>query len=96
WHSIALKSDGTVWAWGGNWAGQLGDGSYKSSNIPIKTKELSGIIAISCGGQHNLALKSDGTVWAWGINDKGQLGIGDAKNQQIPIRIPGLNNIVAI
>src|SRR2546428_613650 len=75
-HSLALKSDGTVWAWGMNLYGQLGDGTNTGSNVPVQVSSLTGIIAIGGGYGHSLALKSDGTVWAWGYNSTGQLGNG--------------------
>jgi alpha-tubulin suppressor-like RCC1 family protein len=75
-HSLALKSDGTVWAWGLNDSGQLGDGSIIKKTVPTQVKNLTGVIAIAAGGYHSLALKSDNTVWAWGANDDGQLGDG--------------------
>ena len=71
-HSLALKSDGTVWAWGRNTEGQLGDGTIINKNIPTKITSLSGIIAIAGGEYHSFAIKNDGTVWAWGRNNEGQ------------------------
>jgi alpha-tubulin suppressor-like RCC1 family protein len=67
-HSLALKSDGTIWAWGENYDGQLGNGTTISSDIPVRVKELNGIVAVAAGDFHSIALKSDGTVWAWGEN----------------------------
>ncbi len=75
-HSLALKSDGAVWAWGWNFSGQLGNGTDLDSSIPKKVSNLTDVIAIAAGGEHSLALKSDGTVWAWGDNTSGQLGNG--------------------
>ena len=65
-HSLALKSDGTVWAWGWNGYGQLGDGSTTNRLTPVPVSGLTGVVAIAGGDYHSLALKSDGTVWAWG------------------------------
>lgn len=88
-HSLALKEDGTVWAWGNNAFGQLGNnnaGSEGGSSTPVqvcsKKGEMPGhcagylnnVVAIAAGGYHSLALKKDGTVWAWGSDAFGQLG----------------------
>jgi alpha-tubulin suppressor-like RCC1 family protein len=64
-HGLALKSNGTIWSWGANANGQLGDGSYTGRNVPVQVSNLSGVTAIAGGDNHSLALKSDGTVWAW-------------------------------
>ncbi len=77
-HTVALRKDGTVWAWGCNGYGQLGDGTQESQNtaIQIAPCTLSGVIAVSAGGRHSMALRDDGTVWTWGQNFYGQLGDG--------------------
>jgi alpha-tubulin suppressor-like RCC1 family protein len=54
-HSLALKGDGTVWAWGSNSDGQLGDGTTANRNTPVQVKNLSGVQAIAAGAQHCLA-----------------------------------------
>lgn len=72
-HSIALKSDGTVWNWGHNGFGQLGDGTTVQKNTPIQVSGLTNIIAVDKAGWFSVALKSDGTVWTWGGNNYGQL-----------------------
>jgi alpha-tubulin suppressor-like RCC1 family protein len=101
-HSLALKSNGTVWAWGKGQSGQLGDGNfYSTGNLgvatPVQVIGLTNVTAIAAGGIHSLALKADGTVWAWGDNQSGQLGngiffIGEAA----PVQVIGLSKIVAI
>ena len=73
-HSLALKSNGTVWAWGRNNYGQLGIGTISDKKTPAQVSGLGSVIAIAAGTFHSIAIKSDGTVWSWGINEDGQLG----------------------
>ena len=95
-HSLALKSDGTVWAWGYNGGGELGNGTYTDNNTPVEVNGLSGVTAIAGGGFHGLALKSDGTVWAWGYNVSGQLGNGTNTTSNTPVQVSGLSGVAAI
>lgn len=76
-HTLALKHNKTVLAWGINDNGQLGDGTLNQRNSATQVQDLTDIEAIVAGGYHSLALKSDGTVWSWGDNDFGQLGDGN-------------------
>lgn len=76
-HSVALLSNGTVMSWGSNEEGQLGSGSKAlKSTIPVAAKALTGVTAISAGGEFTLARLSNGTVMAWGAGAEGQLGNG--------------------
>jgi alpha-tubulin suppressor-like RCC1 family protein len=80
-HTLALKEDGTVSAWGDNFFGELGDGTNGAkadSPEPVRVKDLEGVRAVEGGGSFSLALKEDGTVWAWGYNQDGELGNGAA------------------
>lgn len=95
-HSMALKSDGTVWAWGSNIYGQLGNATTTSTNTPVQTLLLNNVVAISAGGWHSVALKNDGTVWTWGWNMDGQLGDGTTTDRSIAAQVNGLSNIVQI
>ncbi len=97
-HRLALKSDGTVWAWGWNAYGQLGNGttSTTETTIPNQVSRLSGMVAIAAGYYHSVALKSDGTVWAWGRNDQGQLGDSSGTDQYTPVEVSGLTDVIAI
>jgi alpha-tubulin suppressor-like RCC1 family protein len=80
--TMALKSDGTLWGWGTNWNGQLGDGTTTNRNIPTQeSTRATDWTAIDAGGQHSVALKSDGTLWAWDDNHYGQLGDGTTTNK---------------
>jgi alpha-tubulin suppressor-like RCC1 family protein len=110
-HVLALKSDGTVWAWGtNNWTGACGpgmgrlgivDGSNSpvtDESVPTQIPTLTNVIQVSSGDGHSAVLKSDGTVWTFGANACGQLGNGDNSNapQYQPVQVPGLTNVVWI
>ncbi|MFC5471295.1 immunoglobulin-like domain-containing protein, partial [Cohnella suwonensis] len=82
---MALKSDGTLWAWGDNDYGQLGDGTTTRRYTPVQV--LSGVQAIAAGARHSLALKSDGTLWAWGDNSVGDLGDGTTIDRHTPVQV---------
>lgn len=95
--SLLVSADGTVWAWGHNGYGQLGDGTYDDKYNPIKVHKLSGVKAVAAGqGRHLLALKDDGTVWSWGYGYYGQLGNGSSGPYayfNTPAEVSNLNNI---
>jgi alpha-tubulin suppressor-like RCC1 family protein len=91
-HSLALRSDGTVWAWGfRNDYGLRGVGE-----TPAQVSGLTGVVAVASGADDGLALRSDGSVWGWGSNESGQLGVGDTANRLTPVHVGGLTNVVAI
>jgi len=94
--TVALRNDGTVWAWGYNVGGELGDGTHTNRNVPVQVRDLTGITAISAGELHTLALRNDGTVWAWGKNYYGQFGDGTTANSDTPVQIMGLTDVKAI
>lgn len=95
-HNLALRSDGTVWAWGWNGVNQLGNGTSTDAYTPVQVSGLTNVVAISGRGYHCLALKSDGTVWAWGYNQYGQLGNGSTSSPLVPAQVLGLTNPAAI
>jgi alpha-tubulin suppressor-like RCC1 family protein len=82
-HTVVLKNDGTVWAWGLNSTGQLGDGTNTDSNIPVTASGLTGGTRVAAGIGYAVALKNDGTVWAWGNNSNALLGIGWTQVQSL-------------
>ena len=89
-HTVALKADGTLWAWGDDTKGQLGDGSAASSqSAPVKIGTDTNWTAVAAGDFHTLALKSDGSLWAWGDNSDFQVGNGAVVPgiQAVPVRI---------
>jgi hypothetical protein len=105
-HALALRSDGTVWAWGLNGPGALGDDTTDYRSVPVQVRDpndpsgyLHNVTAIAAGkwDYFSLALKSDGTVWAWGSNYYGELnGTHDMEAHPCPVQVPNLQNIVAI
>ena len=100
-HSLALATDGTIYAWGKNEYGQLGNDSTTNSPVPVAVKTagtpMDGktIIQIHAGYEHSLALASDGTVYAWGRNNSGQLGKNDATDTHIPAAVQTLGTPMA-
>lgn len=91
-HSLALKNDGTVWAWGDNFYGQLGDGTLIGKSAPMQLSSLDNITAIGTGERHSFAIRNDGTLWAWGWNGNGQLGVdlNFSSYQSTPVSVPAL------
>jgi alpha-tubulin suppressor-like RCC1 family protein len=95
-HSMALKSDGTVWTWGENNSGQLGDGTTIDRGTPTQVSALTDVTRITAGQHVSYALRSDGTLWAWGANDYGQLGNGTTTDSPIPVQVTGLSDVVSV
>jgi len=95
-HAIALRPDNTVWTWGFNYAGQMGDGTRRDRPNPIIIPGLSDVTSIAAGYGHTVALKEDGTVWAWGDNRNGQLGLGDRRDRGVPTQVTRLSDVIAI
>jgi hypothetical protein len=86
-HSLATKTDGTLWSWGYNLFGGLGQNNTTSYSSPVQIPGTTWS-SISAGGQHSLATKTDGTLWAWGLNS-GSLGQNNNTNYSSPVQIPG-------
>ena len=88
-HALGIKSDGTLWAWGDNMFGELGDGSANESNAPEQIGTRTNWVDIATGAYFSLGITSDGKLWAWGINGVGQLGDGTANPSLVPEQIIG-------
>ena len=73
-HTVAVRSDGTLWGWGANGTGQLGDGTTHDRLEPVRVRSGSDWRAVAAGEAHTVGLRTDGTLWAWGLNNHGQLG----------------------
>lgn len=95
-HTIALKADGTVVAWGDNATYQLGNLKNTVSTVPVQIPELSGVTKIAAGDNHNVALKANGTAWVWGENAANQLGDLTNVNRYAPTIVYGVTGVVDI
>ncbi len=95
-HVLAIKGDGTLWAWGGNANGQLGNGTTTDKKIPTQIGTASNWASISAGNNYSMAIKTDGTLWAWGYNVDGQLGNGTTTNKTQPTQIGTATNWASV
>ena len=94
-HTIALKADGSLWAWGSNVLGQVGNGGQSNVSMATRIGMDNDWVTIAAGDFHNLAIKEDGSLWSWGYNEYGQLGDGTKTDRRTPVRI-GLDNDWAV
>jgi hypothetical protein len=102
-HSIAVKSDGTVWTWGSSYeGGKLGDGTtFDDAATPVQVKDetgtgfLTNALSVAGGDDHTLAVMKDGTVRAWGYNGAGQLGDGTFADKSLPVQVK-VNGVKAV
>lgn len=99
-HSLALKSDGTVWAWGGNASGQLGDGTTTQRTSPVQVLGLVGVTGLAGGDAFSVAVQRDGasggTAWTWGANTLGQLGDGSTVSRSVAVKVQGVTGIAQV
>ncbi|MDY7033888.1 MAG: hypothetical protein SVY10_18495, partial [Thermodesulfobacteriota bacterium] len=85
-HTVGIKADGSLWAWGRNNYGQLGDGTTAYKNTPTQIGTDTDWSYLAAGGYHTVGIKADGSLWAWGRNNYSQLGDGDAWKES-PVEI---------
>jgi len=101
-HTVCVRRDGSVWCWGLNDDGQLGDGTTEKRNSPVQVRGLAGkgflagIVSVAAGAKHCVALAEDGTVWTWGDNVQAQCGDGTLERRCTPVRVKGLKEAVTI
>lgn len=84
---LAISQDGTLWAWGENSYGQLGDGTTTDRATPVQISTATNWSFIAAGYYHSAAIKNDGTLWTWGRDNYGQLGNGSSGNVTSPLQI---------
>jgi alpha-tubulin suppressor-like RCC1 family protein len=92
--SFAVLDDGTVWGWGMDSSGALGDGGSGEHDSPVQAIGVTNAVALAAGYGHALALRGDGSLWAWGGNWDGMLGDGTT-DSSLPKPVPGLSGVVS-
>ncbi len=90
-HSLAVDSNGDVWAWGYNSYGQLGDGTRTNSTVPVQVAELADVISVAAGSGGSSALDVNGDVWRWGSGTS-----VDLRTSFVPVQVPGLPDIAVL
>ena len=95
-HTVALRKDGTLWAWGGNDAGQLGLGDTKERHTPIRVGVACDWTTVACGYERTSALLDDGSLWTWGLNYHDDLGVGDAHDRLTSTQVGGASDWAAV
>lgn len=86
-HTLAIRANGTLWAWGDNSTGELGLGNKIDSSVPTATGTGANWVAVSAGTDHSVGIKADGSLWSWGRNDLGQVGNGGTATCTAPVSI---------
>ncbi len=86
-HTCALKNDGTIWCWGWNSSGQLGDGTNTDRTAPVQVQDLTDVAFISSGDSHTCAITNAGVAYCWGANQQGQLGDNTNQRKNAPVEI---------
>jgi alpha-tubulin suppressor-like RCC1 family protein len=95
-HSCAALADGTVWCWGQNTLGQLGDGTMNDSHVPVNVPGMTGVIQVEADDGSSCALRANGTVACWGVNNFGQLGDGTTTLSKTPVEVVAVTDATAL
>jgi len=95
-HTVVIRMDGTLWAWGSNQFGQQGNGSAVHNTTPARIGAVTNWAAVSAGRLHTVAIRTDGTLWAWGLNNGNQIGDGTTLDRNVPTRIGTATNWVSV
>ena len=90
--AAAIKTDGTLWSWGRNTEGQLGQEDAADRSSPEQVGTETNWSFLACGRYHTITIKTNGTLWAWGNNEDGQLGLGDEAWRSSPEQVGSLTN----
>jgi alpha-tubulin suppressor-like RCC1 family protein len=94
-HSVAVRSDNTLWSWGVSSSGELGNGVlYSQNSLPVQVGTETNWLKVFSGEYFSLGIKTDGTLWAWGANGYGELGVGNNEQQLTPVQVGTDNNWV--
>ena len=91
-HTAAVKTDGTLWSWGNNGYGRLGDNTTANKSSPVQIGALTTWSQVSASSNFTAAVKTDGTLWTWGAYFSGKLGHGDAISRSSPVQVGALTN----
>ncbi|MBK9608607.1 MAG: hypothetical protein IPO58_20020 [Betaproteobacteria bacterium] len=95
-HSFLIKDDRSLWVWGDNFNGQVGDGTQVERSSPVKLPGVAGIVDAGGGEAHSVAVRADGSVLAWGLNDRGQVGDGTTSNRALPTPVTGMSGATRV
>jgi alpha-tubulin suppressor-like RCC1 family protein len=95
-HNVAIRNDGTVWAWGWNKYNQLGDGTTNDKYYPVQVPIITNVVQLGGRAETSIAIDTNGNVWTWGNNDYGQIGNSCTTQGFVPYEVPGVNDPIMV